>query len=98
MHGQRDTEHRLVMPFVSVASVGGPFDDAAYVAGWRAGQLAGVLERLPAAEDLHFQARDEDVPQMDLIAMRHHRRLHAGASVDGWVPICIRAVPKGDPP
>lgn len=33
----------LVMPFVSVASKGGPYDDDAYAAGWAMGALDAKL-------------------------------------------------------
>lgn len=76
--------YELVMPFVSVKSNGGPFDDDAYVAGWRMGALdarlggVGVLRSL-WREDV---IRTEDVPQADLIAMKHQYRMEATPSAD----------------
>jgi hypothetical protein len=76
--------YELVIPFVSVKSRGGPFDDAAYVAGWRMGQLdarlggEGILRSLSHEDAI----RTEDVPQADLIAMRHQYRMEATASAD----------------
>lgn len=46
------TEYGLVMPFVTVSSVGGPHDDGAYVAGYEMGALA---VRLQMAELLGFE-------------------------------------------
>lgn len=36
-------EYGLLMPFVVVASAGGPFADAPYAAGWEMGKLGAVL-------------------------------------------------------
>lgn len=79
----------LVMPFVTVASVGGPHDDEAYVAGYEMGALA---VRLQMAELLGLPVglvtvRSENVAQLDLLAMRFgFVMLRAGevAEVEGW--------------
>ena len=60
----------LVMPFVTVASKGGPHDDDAYTAGWSMGALDALLEhqRPAMVEDTILT---ECMPQADMIAMRH---------------------------
>lgn len=76
----------LVMPFVSVASKGGPYDDDAYCAGWAMGALdtrLGAAMRLMSHEET---VREADVPQADLIAMKNGYRMESTPSeVDGWV-------------
>ncbi len=64
----------LVMPFVAVASVGGPYDDEAFAAGWQAGQVEGALAIAVhlGATRLHFPIfRTALAKQADLIAMKH---------------------------
>jgi hypothetical protein len=65
----------LVMPFVTVASNGGPHDDTAYAAGWEMGALN---ERLAHAHGDRVTAtlRADSVAQADLIAM------HAGYTLN----------------
>jgi hypothetical protein len=59
----------LVEPFVVVASEGGPYDDVAFVAGARYGQLA---EKLTNEHPVEFSTYEYPalVPQLDLLAMR----------------------------
>lgn len=64
-----DVVHEMVMPFVVVESVGGPFDDAAFCAGWEMGQLDADLD---SPGIVHTQPiLTENRPQADLIAMKH---------------------------
>lgn len=66
----QDAELGLVMPFVTVASNGGPHDDVAYTAGYEMGLLDALLERgQPPVYDQPIHA--ENAAQADLIAMRH---------------------------
>ena len=68
-----DDEMNLVMPFVTVCSVGGPHDDESYVAGAEVAQL-GVEFQIAAAVNAvpcPRYVRSDNVPQVDLVAMRH---------------------------
>lgn len=66
-----ETEAGLVMPFVTVASKGGPHDDQAYVAGYEMGILQACLEAAgPWVTTCHFTIHAENRAQADLIAMR----------------------------
>jgi hypothetical protein len=66
-------EHELVMPFVAVASNGGPFDDQAYAAGWEMGALDALLEH--GQPPVHEQPLlTENAAQADLVAMKHGYR------------------------
>jgi hypothetical protein len=67
-----EPEYGLVMPFVTVASKGGPHDDAAYVAGWEMGALDEVLDLADGiAVSVDRTIRAENREQADLIAMKH---------------------------
>lgn len=72
----------LVMPFVAVSSMGGPFDDAAYAAGWEMGSLDERLKMLVLDERLKMlvllggdcpflSILRANLAQLELIAMRH---------------------------
>lgn len=63
----------LVMPFVTVVSVGGPHDDVSYTAGWEMGSLDRRLTHLAVTggTTMNFIIRRENKPQADLIAMQH---------------------------
>lgn len=71
-----DGEHamELVMPFTCVTSVGGPYDDRAFAAGFQAGQIDRSLAAIAAVEGqgmYDITVRTDLAPQLDLIAMRH---------------------------
>lgn len=63
----------LVLPFVLVASVGGPYDDDAFAAGWQCGDIDRTLAQVPDTVDrLHWPVfRTALHRQVDLIAMRY---------------------------
>lgn len=76
----------LAMPFVTVASVGGPHDDSGYVHGFEMGQLIATLPaKIPHSFATTFHA--ENLPQADLIAMRNGYRMEPVTSGDGWVEV-----------
>lgn len=58
----------LVLPFVCVASVGGPYADEAFAAGWQAGTIAAKLadRRIAVMTEM---VRTPLVEQLDLVAM-----------------------------
>lgn len=62
-------EFELVMPFLVTASNGGTYEDDAYVAGFEAGRIEGVLQH-EALSWAEFTVHADNVPQLDLIAMR----------------------------
>ncbi len=90
MDDPEEAEHELVMPFVVCSSKGGPYDDSAFVAGYRCGQfdqiLGGALGVGGPAE-CTFPAEPGLVPQLDLLAMHHGYTLVAVPWKDGadWV-------------
>lgn len=89
-----EPEYTLVMPLVTVTSAGGPHDDNAYTAGYEAGRLDGYLAVYAATGAVGFgftiTVRTDNVPQVDLIAMRHGfiAALDEDADhVDGWTTL-----------
>jgi hypothetical protein len=70
---EEESAAELVMPFVTVASEGGPHDDTSYVAGWECGAVDARLQLCAAvsAEPLPTVVQTVNLPQLDLVAMRH---------------------------
>lgn len=68
-------DREMVMPFVTVASKGGPHDDDAYVAGYEMGLLEASLgvSRWLLVRTL----RTDNLPQAELLAMRHGFQMEA---------------------
>ena len=62
----------LVMPFVVCASEGGPYDDAAFVAGYECGLIARALAVIAAAggDTATFTVGTDVVKQLELIGMK----------------------------
>jgi hypothetical protein len=61
-------DHSGVMPLVLCRSGGGPYDDEAFMSGWRLGDIAGTLGR-PGISALAESIRPHERLQADLIAM-----------------------------
>lgn len=82
-------EYELIMPFVVVTSVGGPYDDDAYVAGFEMGRLDAVLQLSSRATITHqVIMRTANVAQADLIAMNHRWTVAQVVELDdGWSQI-----------
>lgn len=78
-----DGAPELVMPFVTVASTGGPHDDAGYAAGWEMGALDAELRHSRPA-DLRRTVHSANIPQADLVAMNHGYIATAQALDDTW--------------
>jgi hypothetical protein len=78
----------LVMPFVSVASKGGPYDDDAYAAGWAMGALDAKLSAIMRPVCHEETIRTADLPQADLVAMKHGYRLERSPSEDDEWTFC----------
>lgn len=68
-------QYSLVMPFIVVTSKGGPFDDAAYCAGYEIGKLDAALDAEPRLHQVTI--RTLNVPQADLVAMQHGYTMRA---------------------
>jgi hypothetical protein len=76
-------DHGLVMPFVTVASRGGPHDDESYVAGYAMG-LLDIYLKIGQVED-GIPVRGDSLPQADLLAMRYGYRMFVSPDdFSGW--------------
>lgn len=80
-------DYGLEMPFLPVASRGGPHDDGAYVAGYEAGRLDALLASCAATMECpdSLLLHEENADQADLIAMRHGFIAEVRLPRDGWV-------------
>ena len=96
-------EYELVMPFVTVTSVGGPHDDDAYVAGWEMGDLDASLRVLSRfGVEIHKTIRADNRAQADLIAMKHGMQadfrktdvVQDGVLPDEWLFVIFRPAPE----
>lgn len=76
-------EYGLVMPFTVCATEGGPYDDAAFVAGYQ----CGLIEARMTAGDpvVKEYVPPPLVPQIDLLAMRFGYSLTRYPDSDAWV-------------
>lgn len=84
MRDQEDDEpgYEMVMPFVVCASEGGPYDDAAFVAGVRMASIQHALEARPA-KHVTYQ-HPHLLPQLDLVAMNAGYSMTTEAYSDEW--------------
>lgn len=83
MTGQpEDGEYELTMPFVVCASEGGPYDDAAFVAGANTAHCWHALAAGPAEHQVY--AKPPLVPQLDLVAMHFGYTMAAEPYSDEW--------------
>lgn len=87
--GPDEADFGLVMPFVAVASKGGPYDDNAYTAGYEAGLLDARLH-YQKPELLPLTVHSANLPQIDLIAMRRGYTVKEGPADDEWAMIDLR--------
>jgi len=91
---------QLSMPFVIVTSNGGPYDDAAFVAGATCGHLIAELEAVSqhGAVPRDRYVRTEYLPQVDLIAMRYGYLLQLGEVDDasGHQHVSFKKATEGD--
>ncbi len=95
-----DATFESVMPFVSVASKGGPFDDNAFAAGYEVGLLDALLGHAYTFGRQHRTLRQDNREQADLIAMRHGWRVEfTDVESDEWIGAeFVRVDPQFDPP
>lgn len=79
-----EPDYHLVMPFVTVASKGGPHDDESFCIGYLCGQWD---ERLAMAHRVSYEATVQTtaLPQLDLIGMRHGYTMKSTETeAEGW--------------
>jgi hypothetical protein len=79
-----DGEYTLLYPFVVCKTNGGPWDDEAFVAGVRFGELAQRLKLREVFVELPIE--HALVPQVDLLAMHEGYSVHFEPcdTAEGW--------------
>lgn len=88
------TDHGLVVPFTSLASSGGPYEDKAYAAGWEMGALMALLSLHREHVHVHAQMiREQNREQAELIAAHNGYTVAFSAAGDGWLLVSLR---RGD--
>ena len=90
MTDDKEPGYGLLMPFVVCESQGGPYADEPFVAGYRIGHLDAQLqyERPPFWEGY---VAPSDVPQIDLLAMRHGYNTVIEPDGDEWTHMRLTA-------
>lgn len=85
-----DGEYQLLFPFVVCASEGGPYDDRAFVAGVRFGQILEQARTLAPGRSMTWTVEPVLVPQLDLLAMHHDWRITTEPDSGEWVQVTFR--------
>jgi hypothetical protein len=90
-----EPSYELVMPFLPVASRGGPYDDEAFTEGWRMGALDTTLDtaKPPVWEGAVQESCRE---QADLIAMKHGYSTQFTEHPDGWLWLTVTTLHPGE--
>lgn len=93
-----DASYELVMPFVVCTSKGGPYDDAAFVAGYELGHLDRDLAVLAniGGDCMTRTLRKASMPQIHLIAMRHSMVVEPCEEDDEWMTLHFVYMPPED--
>jgi len=81
------SDEGFFLPFVVTASKGGPYDDAAYTAGWEMGVLDHLLAARPYVLTVTVHAGN--MPQIDLLAMAHGYTVTATVIDQTWTAIVL---------
>jgi hypothetical protein len=81
-----EVAEQTVMPFVLCRSNGGPHDDAAFMSGWRLGEIAALLDQ-PGVSAVADAVRVEEREQADLIAMAYGYAMAIDGTKDGWLSV-----------
>lgn len=85
----------LVCPFVVCESMGGPFADGAYVAGYEMGRFDAILAGVIFQRTVTTTMRTANLPQADLVAMRRGWTMATEDIGDGWSAVTLtRAEPS----
>jgi hypothetical protein len=82
-----EVTYDTAMPFVLCRSHGGPYDDDAFMSGWRLGGLATMLSG-PGVGAVSDSIRPEERRQADLIAMACGYTMAVDGGGDaGWLNV-----------
>jgi hypothetical protein len=85
-------DHSGVMPLVLCRSRGGPYDDEAFMSGWRLGDIGATLGR-PGISALAESIRPHERLQADLIAMaRGYTMTVEPSSTAEWLSVTFTRI------
>ena len=90
MNGEEHDEG--VMPLVLCRSRGGPYDDEAFVSGWRLGDLAAKLAQ-PGISSIAESIRAHERVQADLIAMASGFLMNIEYGDEEWLSVTFTRIP-----
>jgi hypothetical protein len=91
--GEHDSE--AVMPLVLCRSRGGPYDDEAFMSGWRLGDIGATLAR-PGISALAESIRPQERLQADLLAMARGYTMTVEPSTDpDWLAVTFTRITDG---
>lgn len=85
--------YELVVPFVACVSEGGPYDEAAFVAGVRMRAVWHALEAGPARYESY--QNPGLVPQPDLVAMHFGYTMASEPDSEEWTLCTFTKAPAG---
>jgi hypothetical protein len=81
-----------VMPLVLCRSRGGPYDDEAFLSGWRLGSIAATLSS-PGISALAESIRPHERVQADLVAMARGYTMTVESTSDpGWLSVTFTRI------
>lgn len=96
-----DDSFGVLVPFTCVESVGGPYDDAAFCAGFTVGSVhasLAALSQLDRPVPMTEHVRTDLVAQLDLVAMHHGwTTSHSGDDGGGWTVMAFHPPSGIDP-
>jgi hypothetical protein len=81
-----------VMPLVLCRSKGGPYDDEAFLSGWRLGEIDATLAR-PGISALADSIRPHERVQADLVAMARGYAMTIDSTADAeWLAVTFSRI------
>ncbi len=91
-----ESQRHDVMPFVLCRANGGPYDDEAFLSGWRLGDIDATLAG-PGIRALASSIHPRELDQADLIAMaRGYRMLAERTSEPEWISVTFTRITQDD--
>jgi hypothetical protein len=89
---EEEAEYGVVLPFITVASKGGPHDDDTYTCGWECGEINALLQYGKPNEHT-VTVHTINLGQLDLIAMHQGYAMESRSSdFDEWTFVSFRRV------
>lgn len=96
MLGTDETGRDATMPLLLCRSTGGPYDDEAFMSGWRLGDIAATLGRADTSA-LAQSIRAHELLQADLIAMAYGYSMTAErGNASDWVTVTFSRLRHDD--